>query len=348
MGKKTLKEIVEKNEARLQKSIDTSDINGPTPGTAAAITPRQELDGVILSIANRMTPFRDRITRKAGVGSAFTFNLRDSLFASGESADPRKAVYGDGDLPQTKSSKYYTKTAAYKAIGYTGSVTGLAQAQGAALVNLYADEIEATTRRVIQAEEWLDFWGDSSYTDITTGEASYDGLDALITTNVIDAAGAEISKTLIDQACNLIGQQGGFATHMFTSFRVSDKINNLYNSAAQVIVNGEGRDNLVYGDYVTKVRTSVGVLDIVADFFINPGNTYPLSNGATSTPSGNATSTVFILCMPYIEMIDLQSLGMEELGRTADKRDFYVNEYTALKVKAEPWCAKITNVKDSF
>jgi|GEM_PF-1737701 len=346
---KSVKEIISESEKKIAKAIDTSDINGPTPGTANAITPRQELDGVILSIANRMTPFRDRVTRKAGVGSAFTFNLRSSLFASGESADPRKAVYGDGALPQAKSSKYYTKTSAYKAIGYSGSVTGLAQAQGAALVNLYADEIEATTRRVIQAEEWLDFWGDNSYTDPTTGEASYDGLDALITTNVIDASGAAISKSLIDQACNLIGQQGGSATHIFTSFRVSDQISNLYDSSMSVtVVNGESRDNLIYGNRVKRILTSIGELEIVPDFFINAGNTYPLSNGATSTPSGAATSTIFVLAMPYIEMIDLQSLGMEELGRTADKREFYVNEYTALKLKAEPWCAKITNVKDTL
>lgn len=346
---KNVKELIAASEEKIAKSITTSDISGPAAGTAAAITPRQELDGVLLDIANRMTPFRDRVARRSGVGSAFTFNLRESLFASGESADPRKAVYGDGALPQAKSSKYYTKTAAYKALGYSGTVTGLAQAQGAAIVNLYAEEVEATTRRVIQAEEWLNFWGDSGYTDPTTGEAAYDGLNALITTNVVDAAGADISKTLIDQACNLIGQQGGFATHMFTSFRVSDKISNLYDSSMSVtVVNGESRDNLVYGNRVKRILTSIGELEVVADFFINPGNTYPLSNGAASTPSGNATSTIFVLSMPYIEMMDLMGLGMEELGRTADKRDFYVNEYSALKLKAEPWCAKIINVKDTF
>lgn len=346
---KSVNDLISENVERVEKAINTSDISGPTPGTAAALTPRQELDGVILSIANRMTPLRDRLTRTTGVGSAFTFNLRDGLFASGESADPRKAVYGDGALPQAKSSKYYTKTVAYKALGYSGTVTGLAQAQGASLVNLYAEEVSATTRRVIQAEEWLNFWADSTVTDGTTGEAPYAGLNELITTNVINAAGAEISKTLIDQACNLIGQQGGFATHIFSSFRVSDKINNLYASAAQVmVVNGETRDSLVYGERVKSILTSIGNLEVIPDFFINPGNTYPLSNGVASTPSGATTSTMFILSMPYISMVDLQGLGMEELGRTADKRDFYVNEYTALKLKAEPYCAKIINVKDTL
>ena len=345
---KSVNDLISENVERVEKAIDTSDISGPTPGTAAALTPRQELDGVILSIANRMTPLRDRLTRTAGVGSAFTFNLRDGLFASGESADPRKAVYGDGALPQRRSSAYYTKTATFRSVGYTGSVTGLAQAQGSSLIDLYSTEIEATMRTVIQAEEWLNFWGDSAYTDPTTGEPSYDGLNKLITTNVIDASGAEISKVLVDKACNLIGQQGGRATHVFTSFRVGDKINNLYSSAAQVIINGSGRDDLTLGEYVTKIRTSVGVLNIYTDFFINPGNTYPLSNGAISTPSGAETSTVFILAMPHISMVDLRPIGMEELGKTADKREFFVNEYTALKLKAEPWCAKIINVKDSL
>jgi hypothetical protein len=43
-------------------------------------------------------------------------------------------------------------------------------------------------------------------------------------------------------------------------------------------------------------------------------------------------------------MKDLKSIGMEELGRTADLKSFYVNEYSALKLTAEPWCGKITNV----
>jgi len=346
---KDIRKLVSENVERIEKAIDTSDINGPTVGTANAITPRQDLDGVLLSIANRNTPFRDMVSRRQGVGSAFTFNLRKALFASGESTDPRKAVYGDGALPQAKSSLYYTRTTSYKAVGYSGTVTGMAQAQGAALVNLYAEEIEATTRRAIQAEEWLNFWGDSTYIDPTTGEAAYNGLDSLITTNVVDAAGATISKVLIDQACNLIGQQGGFATDMFTSFRVADKISNLYESTTSVtVVSGEVRDNIVYGQRVKNILTSIGNLNVQPDFFINPGNTYPLDNGSTSTPSGATTSTVFILSMPYIKMVDLQALGMEELGRTADKRDFFVNEYTAMEVKAEPWMAKITNVLDTL
>ncbi len=39
---------------------------------------------------------------------------------------------------------------------------------------------------------------------------------------------------------------------------------------------------------------------------------------------------------------------MEELGRVGDKRSIYVNEYTAMKLTAEKWCAKITNVADAI
>ena len=345
---KTVKDLVSQNEARIEKSISMTDVNSPVLGAASSLTPRQDLDSVLLSIANRNTPFRDMVKREAGQGAAFTFNLRASLFASGGDSDPRDAAYSDGNLPTDSQSQYYTVTTAFKEIGYKGGITGLSEAVGESLVDLYAEEVEATTRRVIQAEEWLDFWGDNTVAGGISGGYAYSGLDKLITTNVVDAQGAAISKTLIDQACNLIGNKGGTADKMFTSFRVSDQINNLYNSAAQVIINQGGRDSLTYGNYVTQVRTSVGVLDVISDFFINPGNTYITSSGSASSPSGLTTSTVFILNMNYISMKDLKGLGMEELGRVADKREFYVNEYTAMKLKAEPWCAKITNVKDTY
>ena len=345
---KTVKDLISENERRIEKSISMTDVNAPASGSANAITPRQDLDSVLLSIANRNTPLRDMIKREPGQGAAFTYNLREALFASGDNSDPREAVYADGTLPTKRTSQYYTKTVAYKEIGYAGGITGLSEAAGESLVDLYVEEVEATTRAVIQAEEWINFWGVSTAASPVNGTYSYDGLNNLITTNVVDAQGAAISKTLIDTACNLIGQRGGSATHMFTSFRIGDQINNLYNSAAQVIINQGGRDDLVFGNYVTRVRTSVGVLDVVPDFFINPGNTYIGGNGSSSTPAGQATSTIFVLNLNYISMKDLKSLGMEELGRVADKREFYINEYTALKLKAEPWCAKIINVKDTY
>ena len=341
------KKIFAAYDTTLQKGISTSSLNGGTG--SSTLTTRQDLDSVIVNLANRNTPFRDMVARTQGQGAAFTFNTSSSLYAAGDpTQNPRDMVYADGGLPETRTTTYNTKIVPYVSVGYAGSVTGLAQATGESLVDLYAAEVEKTTRAVIQGEEWLNFWGSTATPSPVTGLPQYAGMDQLITTNVVDAQGAPVSKFLLDEATNLIAQHGGQASHIFTSFRTAQNLNNIYNIYSQVIINGNDRQALTFGNMVKNVSTIAGVLDIVPDFFINPGNTYPLSTGASSTPSGNATSTIFIVAMPFIEMRDLKKLGVEELGRVADYRKFFVNEYTALKLTAEPWCAKIINVNDAI
>ena len=53
------------------------------------------------------------------------------------------------------------------------------------------------------------------------------------------------------------------------------------------------------------------------------------------------------LNMDYIEQKVLQAPMVEMLGKTTDTTEFFVKTYTALKLSAEPWCAKIINVKDN-
>lgn len=346
MVQKTVSQILKEAEDVVKKGINTTSLDGGT-GTDT-LTTRQFLDAAILSIADRQTPFRDIVKREDGEGAAVVYNLRQSLFSQADNANPRETFYGDGGLPLEMTTEYFTRTVSYKALGYKGSVTGLSKAQARSLTNLLADEVEATTRRVVQAEEWLAFY---SRTDIANSQAlfGFAGLDELITTNVVDANGAPISKVLVDKAAELVRQYGGMVTDMFCSIRTGININNIYNGNERVVVNmSESRQDLTWGQMIGKVSTVAGMVSIRPDFFINPGNTYPDANGASSSPSGQPTSTVFLLAMPHISFVDLQKIGMEELARVADRFDFFVNEYTVLKLKAEPWCAKIINVDDTI
>lgn len=336
-----LKKIIADVESSVKKGIDTSSLNGGSG--SATLTTRQDLDSVIVNLSNRGTPFRDLVRRSQGQGAAFTFNVTSSLYGVAENTNPRETFYADGGLPKMRTTQYGTKIVAYKAIGYEGEVTGLAQASGESVVDLYATEVERTTRAVIQAEEWLAFWSDTT-TANTGGLTGFAGLNELITTNVIDAGGTPISKHLLDLAAKRIASHGGQATHLFSSLGVAADINNLYNTYSQVIINGQDRQALMFGNMVRNISTIAGVWDVVGDFFLNPANTYPEPDGSSSYPTGNPTSTVFVLAMPFIEMRDLKGIGMEELGRVSDKRTFYVNEYSALKLTAEPWCAVIQNV----
>lgn len=337
-----IKKVLEDNNAILEKGISTTDIKD-TVGTSNLLAPR-DLDPVIVNLADRNTPFYDAVRKSDGKGAGFSFNLKKSLF--NQSQNPRDGFYADGSLPRQETTQYASKYVAYKSYGYSGSVTGLAQAVGEDIVDLYAEEVEGSSRRVVQGLEWLAFWSDTT-TANQAGLTGFDGLNSLITTNVIDAQGAAISKALIDRAAVRIQSQGGTATHLFSSLRVSADINNLYNGNERVIVNSGDRQSLTLGNKVAEVSTVAGYLSIVADFFLNPGNTYPLANGVSSTPLGADVSTVFILNMNYIEYKFLKRLMLEPLGKTADKIDFYVKAYAGLKLTAEPWCAKIINVKDN-
>ena len=343
-----LRKVISDSENLVAKGIDTTSLQGQTVGSASKLAVRQDLLADITNLAYRNVPFRNEVTYKKGMGSAFTYNVTSSLFAADQNTNPREAFYADGALPTLRTTTYGTKTVAFKAVGYQGSVTGLAEAQGESLIDLYVTEVERTTRTVVQALEWLAFWS-STTTNNTAGLPGFPGLNELITTNVVDAQGAVISKDLIDKAVYGIAQHGyaGGNMKVFSSIGVAMDMNNLYNNYAQVIINQSGRDDLTYGNLVPQIRTNIGVLPVQADFFLNPGNTYPLASGVSSFPAGATSSTVFFIPMEYVAVRYLKSLGMEELGRVADYRAFFVNEYSAIEFTAEPWSAKIINVGET-
>jgi hypothetical protein len=45
-------------------------------------------------------------------------------------------------------------------------------------------------------------------------------------------------------------------------------------------------------------------------------------------------------------MIDLVPIGRTELAKLADTVRFYLNEYTILALKGEPWVGALLNVSD--
>lgn len=334
------------SEAIVQKGISTTNTVYPNTNSSNALTVRQDLQAEIVNLANRGTPLRDMVRREPGVGGAFTYNVAASVFQAGQNTNPRELLYADGGLPTEAATQYKTFTVPYVSIGQQGSVTGLAQATGEAVVDLYMAEVEKRTRAVIQGSEWLMYWSDTT-TPNTNGLTGYAGLDQIITTNVVDAGGAAISKAMIDSAAIKIAQQGGMTSGsymLFCSIGQAASINNLYNNFSQVIINNPGRDSITFGNYVTEIRALQGIMKVVPDFHINPGSVYPQANGTSSFPVGATTSTAFLVDTQFMSMKVLKELGMEELGRVADKRSFYLNVYEALKVTAEPWFAKIENL----
>lgn len=349
-----IKQAIKEADEMVQKNVTTADIS--TTANSSTLRPALDLDNVIVDLAGRPTPFVDTFyknvaRRESGVGDSFTFNTNEALNDS--IINPRDAVYGDGLLPNTLNTEFGQTTVAYRAIGYSGGVTGLARAQGEAVLDLYNNEVQRKMSSTYQALEWLSFWG-STTTLNSSSLAQFPGLDELITTNVVDASNTALygkdGKAVIDEAANLIAQRGGMSTHMFVSTRTGININNTYNGneRIQITTGGGSQEGLQWGNTVASVQTVAGNLRIVPDFFLNPGNTFILPNGSSSSPSGAATSKAFIISEPYVAFKVLSGLMLETIGKTADKDEFFVRTYAALKVTAEKFMAKIENINDTI
>ena len=93
-----------------EKTVDAS-FAGPIPNSLLA---RQDLEAALVVLSDRLTPFRDRVTRIKGEGLAHLWNQRTSLASSGGPMALVNLFYTDGALPSESDPAYVQKTAAYK------------------------------------------------------------------------------------------------------------------------------------------------------------------------------------------------------------------------------------------
>lgn len=117
---------------------------------------------------------------------------------------------------------------------------------------------------------------------------------------------------------------------------------------------------LITGQTVTLTSVTIpaynGTYNIVrvdANNFYLLGSTYSagITDGVVTSledmgGQGGSESTVYVLNIPEIEIVDLLPIGRTELAKVADTVRFYINEYCVLAVKAEPWQGMITRVSD--
>lgn len=337
---------------KIESGVSTAELASTAYGTNGLITP-QDLSPLLTDLAMRETSFFDRVQKTRGVGDAATFNLKEGYFGTTEDSDPNEMFYADGGLPGERTTQYNNIVNSYKDAGYKGSVTGRSMRHMAGQLDLEADEVMNTMQRVRQGLDWLSFWSRDDVTN-SAGIAGYKGLDQLITTNVVDAQGAQISEGLINKAARKIGYQGGAGrlSHVFASYGVGMDINKIYRSYNQFIVNmpGAQRGDVTLGDpLVSRIQTTVGTPEVVPSYFINPGLPYKQGQpySASSDTDGVGTSTVFLLAMDFIQYRELLPMSKVDLAVVADKKEFMVIESGTVVLRAEPFCAKIINVAES-
>jgi len=258
--------------------------------------------------------------------------------------------YADGNLPSSTDPAYLQKTAAYKYLGTTAVITGPMIASGRSYIDIEAEIAEAALRRIIQAEEWADFKGDSSVNTL-----SYDGMDVQIVTNVVDNAAAALTATgttvpAFDKVIKLIRLQGGSKLDgIYCSFGIQTVVNQIISPAARYFINVDSRENLITaGDHVVSYQSPMGPIPVIGDFFCNPALPYPIDAAGSSGATGNIVSSVYFLRHDEqgIQMVDLVPVGRTELAKIADTVRFYLNEYLVMALKAEPWVGILQHVSD--
>ena len=327
------------------KNVDTS-FAGPIPNSLLA---RQDLEAEIVKLTNRNTPLRDMTARIRGEGLAHLWNQRKVLGQLPGNNNPLEMFYRDGALPTQSDPAYVQKTAAYKYIGVTGVITGPMIASGRSFADIEAEVAEAKLREVIQAEEWALFHGDSTFVN-STGASSFDGLDKQIVTNVIDNGGAPLtavgnySVAEIDRVIRLSRLQGGQPTHLFASFGMQMEVNEIVSPAARYIT--QDGTTVTAGVHAVNYQSPAGILPLVGDFFVNPATPYPFNTGGSSGPTGASVSSIYLIQLNELEIVDLMPVGRTELAKVADTVRFYISEYTVLAVKAEPWFGIVKNIAE--
>jgi len=332
---------------RFEKDVNTS-FAGPIPNSLLA---RQDLESMIVVLSDRGTPFRDKVSRIKGEGLAHLWNQRTRLdtVAQGPSGLVQ-LFYADGQLPSEQDPSYVQKTAAYKYLGTTAVITGPMIASGCSYMDIEAEMAEAALRRIIQAEEWAIFNGDSSINTL-----SFDGFSVQIVTNVSNNAAAALTALgttipTFDKIIKLIRVQGGAKLDaIFCSFGIQTVINQIIAPAARYFIQNDANiDSLKAGANVVSYQSPLGPVPVVGDFFVNAALPYPINQAGSSGATGNLVSNVYFLRYDEqgAQMVDLVPVGRTELAKIADTIRFYLNEYTVLACKAEPWLGELANVSD--
>lgn len=342
------------NQSRLERALEKFEksVNisfaGPTPNSLLA---RQDLESAIVVLSDRQTPFRDRVSRIKGEGLAHLWNQRTRLDNTADGPSGLVSLfYADGNLPNSTDPNYVQKTAAYKYLGTTAIITGPMIASGRSYIDIEAEVAEASLRRIIQAEEWADFHGDSSQNTL-----SYDGFDVQFVTNVSNNGAAALTATGVtipaaDKVIKLIRLQGGSKIDaMYCSFGMQAIINQIIAPASRYVIALDTRENLITGgNHVVSYQSPIGPIPVIGNFFVNPALPYPINAAGSSGATGNIVSNIYFIRHDEqgIQMADLVTLGRTELAKIADTVRFYLNEYLVLAVKAEPWVGVLTNVFD--
>lgn len=315
----------------LQNTLDKVEKMMTTPGyVAGPILVRENLSAFVDRLPLKETPLRDRLPRKTGSGLAASWNVMTTM-GSGNSS------FSEGSTPNEDATGYARRSAIYKELGKTKSITDKMLAAGKSFMDQEAEQTEVALREVIQDEEQYIVSGNANLNAL-----EFNGFDAYITSNVTDDNNSALgfrTELLDAEIARIVNQYGVRPTAIVVSYGMQKAINQAL--AGDVRVNLDQTNEVGVGVNVSFYQSMIGKLPIIPTFAVSDDST---------TYAGNTVSNIYILtekargndCL-YME--DLYPLGKSMLDRTGAAIKFMVTECTVLVCRAEEFQAVVQNVR---
>ena len=236
-------------------------------------------------------------------------------------------TFADGGTPGETTQTYSVVTAAYKLLGRKVSVGLQLVAASKNYTPAEQEQVRVKTLETLLGEEYLIINGDSA-----SDANSFDGLLKQITTNVADMGGSSLTISGIGNYDETIFNAGGGATHLFLSPTQNANISREAKAegSTQIIVSNQNAAvaNMKVSAVISE-STGIAIKLIVSRYM---GTNAVL--GTLKSPAGEN----------YVEMEDLIPLVRMDVPEATFAKTSFIVESTVLKLIAEPYFYKLTNL----
>ena len=302
-----------------------------TPTYAAwPILMRENLDTFINRLPLKETPIRDRLPRKTGSGLAASWNVMTALWVG-------NAPFAEGWTPTEDATTYVRRSAIYKELGKTKSITDKMLAAGKSFIDLESELTEVAIRETIQDEEQLIItWDD------WVSALQFDWLRATVLTNVIDDNNNALGfrTDLLEQWIEiLVSEYGVRPTAIYVGYGMKRAINQ--SLAGDVRVNLDQTNTVSTWVEVGFYQSMVGKLPFIATFAIASDSVtyadYTVEDLYIVTEKAQGQDVLY--------MEDLYGMWKSMLDRTGAAIKFMVTEATVLVNRAEEFAVRISNIR---
>lgn len=291
-----------------------------------AILSRENLSGEIVNLLNRNTPVRDRLPRTQGSWIAASWNVLTAM-GVGNSA------FAEWALPTEDATTYTRRSAIYKCLWKTKSITDLMIAAGRSFIDIEAQELEVAMLEVVKDEEqFIITW------DTAVSALQFDWLKKEIVTNVIDDNNNALGyrPDLINQAIELLQN-----TYWVNPTAILD-----WYGMQRVINDSLTPNRFIAGNEATSWIT---IQNFASTAWMLPLVTTPAIKWDTVSFPWNTVESIYVITertpTQVVYMEDLVGLRKEMTGKVNTSVKFFVAEYTVFVNRAEEFHVEIQNVR---